>query len=434
MKYDVNTIINKYDNEESLDFLFFWGHHGKPDRLTKACLSQWYPSTFEVEMVTYNCAEQYMMAEKARTFKDYEMCDKIMKSSTPKEIKTLGRQVRNFDENRWATVSKNKVSYGNFQKFGQNRELLQFLLATGDKVIVEASPYDTIWGIGMSERDEGVDNPHNWKGSNLLGFALMEVRDTLKVINDYAKQGEKCDVMRALTLLTRAYLDMCGISLGYRTVVYCAAEAWLERLAWQDLPLSEMARKEPLVELMPHITSDYVPELYDEYDITGMGNDELLRLCFFILRSEEFDEETLEVLCWGILKVTEVEKELSRNIEVTASDGTLLKGVLTGQKCCHTYVTMTSPFNLHSAKFELVRDARELLLRAYDDYHRLQHMENEIRELYPKYREKLKDVGDASAYKKYLVYEDVYGELLDDILIFPKQELIKEWFGLDIEM
>jgi hypothetical protein len=227
---------------------------------------------------------------------------------------------------------------------------------------------------------------------------------------------------------------MCGISLGYRTVVYCAAEAWLERLAWQDLPLSEMARKEPLVELMPHITSDYVPELYDEYDITGMGNDELLRLCFFILRSEEFDEETLEVLCWGILKVTEVEKELSRNIEVTASDGTLLKGVLTGQKCCHTYVTMTSPFNLHSAKFELVRDARELLLRAYDDYHRLQHMENEIRELYPKYREKLKDVGDASAYKKYLVYEDVYGELLDDILIFPKQELIKEWFGLDIEM
>lgn len=68
MKYDVNTIINKYDNEESLDFLFFWGHHGKPDRLTKACLSQWYPSTFEVEMVTYNSAEQYMMAEKARTF------------------------------------------------------------------------------------------------------------------------------------------------------------------------------------------------------------------------------------------------------------------------------------------------------------------------------------------------------------------------------
>ena len=61
-------------------------------------------------------------------------------------------------------------------------------------------------------------------------------------------------------------------------------------------------------------------------------------------------------------------------------------------------------------------------------------MENEIRELYPKYREKLKDVGDASAYKKYLVYEDVYGELLDDILLFPKQELIKEWFGLDIEM
>ena len=95
---------------------------------------------------------------------------------------------------------------------------------------------------------------------------------------------------------------------------------------------------------------------------------------------------------------------------------------------------MTSPYNIHGAKFELVRDARELLLRTYDDYHRLQQMENEIRELYPKYREKLKDVGDASAYKRYRVYKDIYGELLDDILIFPKQDLIKEWFGLDIEM
>ena len=217
-------------------------------------------------------------------------------------------------------------------------------------------------------------------------------------------------------------------------MVYCVAEAWLERLAWQDLPLSEMARKEPLVELMPHITSDYVSELYDKYDITGIGKDELLRLCFFILRSEELDEETLEVLCWGILKVTEVEKEMTQEIEVTAPDGTLLKGILTEQKCSHTYVTMTSPYNIRGAKYELVRDARELLLRTYDDYHRLQQMENEIRELYPKYREKLNDVGDASAYKKHRVYKDIYGELLDDILIFQKQELIKEWFGLDIEM
>ena len=82
----------------------------------------------------------------------------------------------------------------------------------------------------------------------------------MKVIERYAKRGEKCEVMKALTLLTKAYISLCGISLGCRTVVYCAAESWQERLAWLDLPLSEMARKEPFVNLMPHICEEYVPE------------------------------------------------------------------------------------------------------------------------------------------------------------------------------
>ena len=181
MKYDIQTIFKRYESGESLEFLFFWGHHGKPDRVTKACLSQWFPASFEVDGDKYNCAEQYMMAEKARVFHDLGTWGKIMLSSSPKEIKALGREVRNFDAEQWLTVSKDIVVKGNLYKFAQNKDMLDFLKNTEDKILVEASPCDTIWGIGMSERDEGVEDPHNWKGSNLLGFALMEVRDELSL-------------------------------------------------------------------------------------------------------------------------------------------------------------------------------------------------------------------------------------------------------------
>lgn len=182
MKNDVQNIIEQYDHGEPLEFVLFWGHHGKPDRMTKACFSQWYPATFKVEGVVYHCAEQFMMAEKARVFEDLETRDKIMQSPSPKEIKALGREVKNFNAEKWAQVAKDIVVKGNLHKFMQNIELCEFLINTGNKILVEASPCDTIWGIGMSERDEGVTNPHNWKGTNHLGFALMEVRDELNSI------------------------------------------------------------------------------------------------------------------------------------------------------------------------------------------------------------------------------------------------------------
>lgn len=181
MKYSIQDIIQRYDAGEALDYVFFWGHQAKPGKITKACFSQWFPCSFEVDGVTYNCAEQYMMAEKARVFSDEETLGKILASSDPKEIKSLGREVKNFDSTKWATVSKDAVVKGNLHKFAQNIELFQFLHDTGDKVLVEASPYDTIWGIGMKESDTGITNPHNWKGENKLGFALMEVRDTLLI-------------------------------------------------------------------------------------------------------------------------------------------------------------------------------------------------------------------------------------------------------------
>lgn len=179
MKYNIKDIIKRFDNGEKLEYVFFWGHQVKTGQVTMACLSQWFPSNFEVDGIKYNCAEQYMMAEKARLFEDEETRAEILASSDPKIIKALGRKVKNFTVEKWAPVSKDIVVKGNMQKFAQNVELLQFLQSTDNKVLVEASPYDTIWGIGMRKTDEGILNPNNWKGYNQLGFALMEVRDAL---------------------------------------------------------------------------------------------------------------------------------------------------------------------------------------------------------------------------------------------------------------
>ncbi len=253
----------------------------------------------------------------------------------------------------------------------------------------------------------------------------------MKVIEEYAKRGEKCDVMKALTLLTKAYISQCGISLGNRTVVYNAADPWMEKLAWLDLPLSEMARKEPFVHLMPHITKEYVPEEYDDYDITAMEDDELLKVCNQIIRSKEFDETTLEVIAWGLLKATEDEELLAQEIEVTSQDGTQLKGILEMQDRRHTWVTMTEPYNgLNAAKHELVRDARELLQATYSDYQRLHQMESEIRALYPTYLEEISKLDKDSAWEKHCVFEDTYGKLLDGFVIGPLDKLIEERFGL----
>jgi ribA/ribD-fused uncharacterized protein len=98
----------------------------------------------------------------------------------PKTIKALGRQVINFDEKEWDKVKYKIVLNGNYYKFSQNVDMLEALRSTGNKVLVEASPYDKVWGVGLDENNEKIYNPSYWKGENLLGFALMEVRDELK--------------------------------------------------------------------------------------------------------------------------------------------------------------------------------------------------------------------------------------------------------------
>lgn len=121
-----------------------------------------------------------MMAAKARLFNDAEMEKEILKAATPNQAKALGRKVKNFDPKLWDEHKCQIVTQGNLLKFSQNQKFKDFLLSTGDKVLVEASPYDRIWGIGMLETDSRVENPLLWNGENLLGFALMEVRDELR--------------------------------------------------------------------------------------------------------------------------------------------------------------------------------------------------------------------------------------------------------------
>lgn len=161
-------------------FLFFWGHQPRPDgRIGKGCLSQWWPAPFEVDGVGYATAEHWMMAGKSRLFGDEAMLPRILAAPHPGAAKKLGRQVQGFDHEVWAQHRRAIVVAGNVAKFGQDPALRAFLVGTGDRVLVEASPRDRIWGIGLSERAPGADDPRRWKGENLLGFALMEAREAL---------------------------------------------------------------------------------------------------------------------------------------------------------------------------------------------------------------------------------------------------------------
>ena len=161
-------------------FVFFWGHRAQHrGRVGAECFSQWYASPFEVDGVRYATAEHYMMAAKARLFGDAEAEQNILQARHPGEAKTLGRSVRGFEQSRWDQACFDLVVSGNMAKFSQHDPLAAFLQSTGDRILVEASPRDRIWGIGLAADDPKAQNPNLWQGLNLLGFALMEVRSAL---------------------------------------------------------------------------------------------------------------------------------------------------------------------------------------------------------------------------------------------------------------
>ncbi len=160
-------------------YVFFWGHQKPKSGISKSCFSQWYESSFEIDGIHYPTAEHYMMAEKARLFGENEAALKITSTCNPGEAKKIGRNITGFDEQIWVKKRFGIVVKGNKAKFSQNANLNEFLLNTNDRVLVEASPVDNIWGIGLAIDNPSIENPNLWKGLNLLGFALMEVREQL---------------------------------------------------------------------------------------------------------------------------------------------------------------------------------------------------------------------------------------------------------------
>lgn len=162
-------------------YLLFWGHQAPASGgVGKGCFSQWWPSAFSVDGQTYATAEHYMMTAKALLFGDTEAAAQIRTVSHPRTAKDLGRKVHGFDDERWADRRFDLVVTGNLAKFGQHQELKEYLLGTGDRVLVEASPYDRIWGTGLAADHEHGTSPEHWPGLNQLGFALMEVRHRLR--------------------------------------------------------------------------------------------------------------------------------------------------------------------------------------------------------------------------------------------------------------
>ncbi|WP_324670763.1 NADAR family protein [Hymenobacter sp. GOD-10R] len=178
--YTLDWLLSNYEKGKRQKYLFFWGHQpSKSGELTASCFSQWWNAPFVVDNVRYNTAEHWMMAQKALLFHDTAVFEKVLVAKTPGEAKTLGRQVRNFDEPLWLEKRFEIVVTGCLHKFGQHQDLRDFLLNTKNRVLVEASPVDRIWGIGLAADDEKAENPKRWNGLNLLGFALMEARDVL---------------------------------------------------------------------------------------------------------------------------------------------------------------------------------------------------------------------------------------------------------------
>lgn len=170
--------------ERRQEYLHFWKcnqPHGH--------FSQWDKNGFTINDVYYNCAEQYMMSMKALLFKDEATYKDIMSSNNPYEHQSLGKLVKNFRADKWDLHKELFVYHANLAKYSQNDRLRNNIIATGDKILVEATPRDRIWGIGISMDHPDANNPEKWPGQNLLGKALMKTRDW--IVQNPGKQWDK---------------------------------------------------------------------------------------------------------------------------------------------------------------------------------------------------------------------------------------------------
>ncbi|MGE3288779.1 MAG: NADAR family protein [Pseudonocardia sp.] len=160
--------------------LHFWRPDPQPDgRPGPGCLSQWWPAPFTVDGVAFPTAEHYMMWRKALLFGDVRAADVVLADPDPAAAKAAGRAVAGFEGPTWVVHRFDVVVDGNRAKFAADAALRGYLVDTGHRVLVEASPDDAVWGIGLADGEPDAAVPSRWRGYNLLGFALMQVRDEL---------------------------------------------------------------------------------------------------------------------------------------------------------------------------------------------------------------------------------------------------------------
>jgi len=145
----------------------------------KHILGQWHKFDFTVEGITFNCPEQWMMYQKAILFNDQASADKILLEKHSYQQQQLGRTVKGYKQDKWDAYKFEIVKQGNLHRFRADEEGRKVLFSTAPLILVEASPVDRVWGIGLGEGDPLADDENNWRGSNLLGKALTEVRTIL---------------------------------------------------------------------------------------------------------------------------------------------------------------------------------------------------------------------------------------------------------------
>jgi ribA/ribD-fused uncharacterized protein len=165
-----------------MSMIGFYGHTNTTGKVNKSCLSNFYPAKFTYRGHEFPTSEHALMASKAALFWDFDKFQMILKTDSPRSAKAYGRQVKNFNEDIWWTSRYFIMVDILLAKFGQNQELKEFLLSTEASTLVECSPSDKIWGVGLSLSDPSWENKENWQGKNLLGYALMYTRSKLQDI------------------------------------------------------------------------------------------------------------------------------------------------------------------------------------------------------------------------------------------------------------
>lgn len=161
------------------NYLYFWS----------GPFSNWHKANFIIDGIKFSCTEQYVMYHKALLFADKDIAKQILATNNPKEHKKLGRAVKNFDMVYWNENCIQIMFRGNHAKFTQNKRLYDMLMNTSPSLLVEASPYDKIWGNGLSEEDSKKTEPAKWPGTNWLGKTLTELREFLleeeRIVQEY---------------------------------------------------------------------------------------------------------------------------------------------------------------------------------------------------------------------------------------------------------